>query len=1108
MNRLSRSTLLGVLLSLLWASTSFGQSTFGSITGTVTDPSGAVVPRADVRVTNEGTGAVRQVSTGSTGVFNVPDLDVGIYRIRVSAKGFTTIERGGLHMMANQILNLPVQLTVGSASSIVQVHEASPVITTEDSQISGALGHEAVQDLPLLSKQQGDMGLFDYFTLNTGVGSVLSESNPIVGGARLLTGTMQLVDGISVMAYPSGSAPVQPSFDSVEEVSTVTSVAPAEFATAASLQIVTHGATNQFHGNGTWDYNGNALNARSFFSPTVAFRVYNDFGASIGGPIKKDKLFFYASYQGSRESAVDTVTESVPLAAWRQGNFTSLSTVLENPLTGQPFSPNNVIPTNLISSVSQAVQSYGYPLPNAGPAGATANNWTENLPGQTGFTDWDGVDGRMDYNIGSRDTVFGRVSYRRLPFHPPGIYPIYRDQMRRSKDGVFSWNHTFTPTLLNEFRAGASFHDNHFTASVNGADLLQQFGIQGITTAPSGLAAASDFNISGVTAWNPGAHSDTYNDNAESDFEWRDNLSWTRGRHLMKFGFDAIRDRLGGNSIGATAYGEYDFPGAYTGFGYADFLMGIPQTTELSVPNPERDLRGTTWGMFAQDQFRFSKSLTFNYGVRWELLGPYYSHSGIIYSFDPSNGALVVPNNGVSHINPDFPTNLPIVTASQAGYPANGLVNFSKSNIEPRIGFAYNLFGHSTTVIRGGYGIYTNLVYQPLAEDLLSGGPFSGSVQYINTPASKTPGVPIVPLFTFPSPFLPAGTTATQNPNGVNPNLKTPYTQEWNLSVERQFGAWGLRMSYLGSRTDQLIYLRNRNEPAPSLNAFLASDRPYSLYGNITYADSGGNELYNALEVAVDKKFGNHLMLHSGWTWQKGVTDTLDASGGGNVYGGQVIQNQFNRAVEKTNDGLNVPQRVFADALYELPVGRGQRFLSNSHGVVQGILGGWRTSWVMIAQSGAWFSPSFSGFDPSNTDIFGGLPDRVAGVPLYPAHRTIYDWFNPNAFKVPGCPDNNPVCPATAQANIGRFGDASYNSLSGPALFDLDFGLFKEFRIGERLRLTFTTTMDDVLNHPSFSNPVASISSTTTVGTISGESSADFDEPQSREITFGLRLQF
>jgi Carboxypeptidase regulatory-like domain len=1093
--------IFSAMLSL--AAAARGQSTFGSITGTVKDPTGAVIPQADVRVTNQGTGAVREVTTGATGVFNVPDLDVGVYELHASAKGFTTFERGGLHLSANQIVNVPVQLVVGAASSVVQVRAASPVITTEGSEIAGSLGNEAVQNLPLLSRQQGDEGLFDYLTLNTGVEANNGNSLPVVGGARLETGTVQLVDGVTVMAYDLGSGPVQPGFAAVEEVSAVTSVAPAEFATAGTLQMVTRGGTNDFHGSAYWDYNGNALNARDFYSPTVPFRVYNDFGASLGGPIKKDKLFFFADYEGSREAAVDTLVESVPLPAWRNGDFRSLLSqgiVLNDPSTGQPF-PNNQIPTSLLSGVSQKVQSYAYPLPNTGPVGSTANNWVANEPGLTGFTDWNSIDGRVDYDVSSRDTIFGRYSWRTLPLTAAGVpYPLDRDQLRRARSGVLSWDHTFTPSVLNEFRFGATFHDNHFTASAVGTELLQQFGIEGLTTAPSGKASAPNFNITGVTPWDPDDNADDYNDNAESDFEWLDNLTWTRGRHFMKFGVDAIRDRLGGNFFDAENYGEYDFPGTYTGFGYADFLLGLPETTELSVPTPERDLRGTTWGLFAQDQFRVTSSLTLNYGIRWELQGPYHSNTGIIYNFDPSNGALVVPNNGVSLINPDFPKNIPIVTASEASYPANSLLNFNKSNIEPRIGFAYNLFGHSKTVIRSGYGIYTNLVYQPLADDQMSGGPFSGSVQYIN---SITNGVP---LFSFPSPFLPTGTTSTQSVDGVNPNLKTPYTQEWNLSVEHQIGSWGLRISYLGSRSDQLLYLRNLNEPAPSTTAFSTSERPYPLYSSITYADSGGNELYNALEVSAQKKFGQNLTLNTGWTWQKGLTDTQDAGAEGTVFGGQVIQNQFDRAVEETNDGNIVPQRVYADALYTLPFGQGQRFLSNSHGLVQQVLGGWRTTWIMVAQSGLWFSPSFSGFDPSNTGTFGGLPDRVSGVPLYPANQTINNWFNANAFKIPGCPNSNTACPNPT--DVGVFGNAAYNTLSGPALVDLDFGLAKDFRIGERVRLTFSTTMDNVLNHPNFSTPVSDISDTTTVGTISSTATANFDEPTAREITLGLRLQF
>ncbi|MGH9352181.1 MAG: hypothetical protein ACRD2G_08490, partial [Terriglobia bacterium] len=363
-------------------------------------------------------------------------------------------------------------------------------------------------------------------------------------------------------------------------------------------------------------------------------------------------------------------------------------------------------------------------------------------------------------------------------------------------------------------------------------------------------------------------------------------------------------------------------------------------------------------------------------------------------------------------------------------------------------------------VVRCGYGIYTNLIYAPLIRGAMSGGPFSGNVTYINAIKNS------VPLFSFPSPFLSSGTTSTQNVNGINPNLKDPDTQQWQLSVERQLGGVGLRISYLGARSDQLIFRRNLNQPAPSTTAFLITERRYQTYNQVIYSDSGGNESYNALQISVQKKYGRNLSFNSGWTWAKDLTDTQDAGGGGTSYGGQVIQNQFDRAVEEANNELTLPQRFFTYVLYTLPVGKGERFLSGASGPVQEILGGWRTTWTVTAQSGQWFTPSFSAFDVSNTSTFGGRPDRIANGNLPSGQRSIHNWFDPAAFKIPGCPDATPVC--KKPANVGRFGDSGYNILSGPPIFNLDFGLAKEFSLGEHARLQFITTMANALNHPNF----------------------------------------
>jgi len=1055
-----------------------------------------VIPGADVEVTNEGTGTNRRVVSSSAGVFNVPNLDLGGYKVRISGKGFAPYERSNLTITANQIINLDVQLTIGSATTLVEVNEPSPIIATEANDISGTVNNEAMQALPLVGRHTGDGGVYSFVTLTTGAASVPTSSTPILQGTRSQVGILPTMDGISVMAYPQGASPVQPSIEGIQEVKMETSLAPAEFSTAGNIQVVSKSGTNTLHGSAYWNYNGSSLNARNFFSARVPFRVYNNFAASAGGPIIKNKLFLFGDYEGSREAATTTLIESVPLASWRSGNFsTGIPRQLTDPTTGQPF-PGNTIPASRISPVAQAIQNYAYPLPNNGAPGATANNWTANYPGNTGFTHYDHFDLRGDYNATNRDLIFVRFSWRLMPLTVPGIYPLYRIQDRHGESSVVAWNHTLSPTAFNEFRFGTTYHRNHYEADVLGTDLLQRFGIIGVPT--TGVRTGPFFNITGVTPWSPDAQSNNFQDNPQTTFQWLDNLTWTRGRHVMKFGFDAVRDRFNGNNIGSTVYGQYDFTGAYTGAGYSDFLLGIPQTTSLALPNPNRHLRGTTWGMYAQDQFKVSGRLTLNLGVRLELQEPYTDTKGALYTWNPATNSLVVMDEGLNLVSPLYPKNIPITTASQAGFPSR-LVNFNKTNFQPRVGFAYKPFRDDKTVIRGGYGIYTNLIYASVARSHLTGGPFSGSVSYNN---ALTNGVP---LFSFPSPFLTSGTTSVQNVNGINPDLKTPYTQQWNFTVERQIASLGLRVSYVGSRSINLIYRRNLNLPQPSTIPFTTSRRPNQLFNQIIYADSGGTDAYHALELAAQKRYGKNLTFSTGFTWAKDLTDTQDSGGGGANFGGQVIQNPANRAIEKANNPLVVPRRFFAYSVYSLPVGKGQALLSNAPAFVEYVLGGWRTSWTAVVQSGQYFTPSFSGSDPSGTGTIGGVPDRIANGNLS-SDRSVSHWFDNNAFAVPGCPASVPLC--TNAPPIGRFGNSGFNILSGPPIRNLDFGLLKEFQYRERFMLRFTMTMVNALNHPNFTTPAANISATSTVGVISSQTRPLLGEPGPREIDFALRLSF
>jgi hypothetical protein len=533
------------------------QTTFGSITGTVTDPSGAVIPSVQVTVTNQGTGATRQVTSGSSGTFNIPDLGVGIYTIHIEAAGFKAYNQTDLTLNANQVLGLNARLVVAGDTTTVEVQATAGVINTETSTLSYPKDNNFVEQLPTVSRSAADVGIFGYVYTNPGVAKA-GQGDPTVNGGRMLDTVLSL-DGIQVNAYVSGmgGGPTQPSLEAVQEVNVNLAGTSAEFARAADITVITKSGTNSFHGDAYYDYNGDDLNARNFFSPTVPFRVYNNFAGAIGGPVRKDKTFFFATYDGSREAATTTVTNNVPLPAWRTGDFTGLKAIID-PTTGQPF-PGNMIPGTRISPVSTAIENFFFPLPNNGAPGQQANNWTGNLFANTGYTHYDTWSGRVDEILSSKDTVFARYNYRKsiraIEAWPEGNGL----EIRPTQGAVASWTHIFSSTVLNELRAGFVRNWDGTRPDEIGSALLSQFGITGIPSA--GVPNPPGFVISGVATTNIGTSSAIggNNDNLgiDTDFEYTDNVNVTRGRHLMKFGADWIHDAVSGFSEPSSIYGRY-----------------------------------------------------------------------------------------------------------------------------------------------------------------------------------------------------------------------------------------------------------------------------------------------------------------------------------------------------------------------------------------------------------------------------------------------------------------------------------------------------------------------------------------------------------------------
>lgn len=1079
------ASLWTALILVLFSVPGRTQTTFGSVAGTIIDASGAAVPNARVTITNEATNIQQHVLTNSSGVFNLPDVQPGTYDVQVDATGFQLQKRTGIVLYAHNTVNVDMTLAVGQTQTTVQVSAAPPVLNTATQTLS------YTQTSTELTQAPTTVGLQDtnqYYGLYT-PGMAINNGGQLHANGVRTADTRVANDGIVELADSDGvgGGPIGPAPQSISEVTTVTTDANAEYQEPTNVVMVTKSGGNQIHGQAMWDWNGSDLNARNFFSSTVPFNNFNDFTGNIGGPIKKNKLFYFANVEALRSRGQDVLNASVPLAEWRAGDFSSLSTPLKNPFTGQQFAGNQ-IPSNLVSPVALNAQNFFFPAPNFGPPALQSGNWRSLIPSTSSSTTGDG---RIDYNISDKDRAFGRFTYHANNTYginggslPAAIYIVDRP----TTSAFLSWTHVFSATVLNEFRAGVSRNNEVEGPALTGSQVLQQIGLEGVN-APQGLPGQPVINITGVS--NTDAHSGPVH-NLDTNYQFVDNVSWTKGSHYFKFGTDIIRDQLSGFFNSNNIYGTLNFTGVYTGSPYADFLLGLPQTTSVNALPPFPYLRGSVFGFYAQDQWKITPRLTLNYGIRYELDTPYSDKNGAIYSFDPKTLSVVVPQNGLARISPFFPKTIPVVTAEQAGYPSH-LMEMQTHNFYPRLGIAYQLTADGKTALRAGYGMYSDTIYPSIVQ---RGGPFAGSESFFN---SITNGVAAL---SFPNPFAGAGTVGSfQNVAAANPSTTVPYSQQWNVTLERQIGQVALSVSYIGSHGTKLLYERNLNEPAPSTIPF--NKNRYLLspaFNAIDWYENGGNEDYNGLQIAGTKTVGSNLTINAGYTWARDLTTVTDSL--------SPIQNQFDLAAERGNNPYTPRHRFYAVTVYALPVGSGQHLLKTMPRVANDIFGGWRLSAIGLVQSGLWLTPSFSGYDPSNTNTIGGRPDEIAGASLYPANPGIGEWFNPAAFAIPGCPATQPVC--SNPANVGRFGTAGPYELQGPTIENLDLGLMKDFHFTETKLLRFEVMASDALNHPHFGLPASNISSPKTVGQITGTIGGNYvrGSADQRQINLMLRLEF
>jgi hypothetical protein len=1083
--------LLGIT-AMLWLSSPalFAQVTVGNIVGTVAAPDGTVLSGVAVTVTNNGTNVGRSVTSDSKGDYDVADLNPGNYTVTVEAPGFAGFRNSEVVVTAQQTVRIDVHLSVSGGSSTVTVTAGTPVIQTDMPSIASTLTSETLtntsSNLLSTSDATGDSGLLFYTSLLPGGSQAGGSFDWSMYGSRGGEAYYN-VDGISSnsVLYGNMVGPSLPPFGMIQEVEYSAVDNKAEMGQLLNISVITKSGTNQLHGDLFDNYANSALDARNYFATSVGQLIQNDFGADVGGPILKNKWFYFASGEFLRQTQPISIDPSVPTLAMRSGDFSSLlngstPVLIYNPYTGLPFA-NNVIPSDMLNSAAQKWQNMFYPSPNYGSPDNYVANFRGTYP-QHVYTNRYYL--RSDYNFSPSNSMYARVGYVRsspevLDSGLPPSLTGYRVQKRHTWQGVISDTWILNSRMINVAKVGFTHTANDFGGALHGQAIVDDLGITGLQVAPADITGIPSVYTSDFTS----PYQLPESEPTEQTVQFVDQLTYQRGSHTIKGGVE-FRPQQAEQYFNPT-FGSFSFDGAETanaaaansGFGYADFLLGLPQTTGYTYPRTPQYSRLWYLSAFLQDDWKVKPNLTLYLGMRYDYDSPAVDKYNVIASFDPSNGAIVVPNESIAqnNINSVFPSDIPIQTAQQAGFPERSMRDSFKLAAYPRVGFAYRPFRNDSTVLRGGYGIYNDELSAALFS-YLYGGPFGVSVGYTNNIVDGQPLVSFQHPINSNTAGIGDGAVTVQT---FNKELRNPYVQQFNLTLEQNIGFnTGLRLSYIGTRAAKLVYARNLNQVQASTTPFSQSATPYPLYYANYLFDNGGYENYNALSAELNRSFKHGLSYEAGFTWAKNLTDDDDTLGNG-IDGGVTSEDTYNLSRQKGNAKFDPRVSFVSNLVWELPVGHG-KWLLNSDNYASRFIGGWRLSGAYLAQSGDFLTPSFSGPDPSNTNQFSGAAQRVGQSTDLSGGRSITNWFNSASFAVP---------------QSGTFGSGAFGTIEGPNMNAVNLALFKTFPVFRESQLEVRGSFTNVLNHTNFGDPDATITDSS-VGQITSTTAKSFGGPR------------
>ncbi|HUU14651.1 MAG TPA: carboxypeptidase-like regulatory domain-containing protein [Terriglobia bacterium] len=1114
------SLLLGIVLAPGFITVSLrAQSWNSNLEGTVTDPSGAAVPDARVELRNTATGQTRQTRSSELGFYAFPVVPVGTYELEVFKQGFAARVLEGLTIQVAQTARVDVRLELARDQEQVRVDSTPPLIQTATPAIGDEIDNQRVSLLPLNGRQFSQLTLLAAGAVPPYPNGSTQQFNTAalgigfsVNGQRSERNNFSL-DGVTLMEPFAYSLSANPSIDAIREFRVVENSYTAEqgLTSGAQVNIASRAGTNRLMGTAYEFLRNDALDARNFFDdphqPIPPFRQ-NQFGASLGGPVRRDRTFFFANYEGLRIDQSVTNTTLLPPADIRRGDFSGINLLtgepfptLIDPATGEAFSGNQ-IPESMINPLSRAILD-GVPLPNQPDAPPGANNHINVGPRRV-VTDQFLV--RLDHQLNSRHQIFGRFlffngdqlfpfvpnTFAQNPPAPPGYGTNKDDRGRNLALGVTS---VFRPTLINDFRFGYAYFQGTKEAENINSGFLENLGI----------ARAPGATNRGIPAINvPG-----YADLGDSDifqpfvrrnhtFQFTDNLVWVKGRHTLKFGGDVRRLRLFYlvEDFGQGIFSFSDGFGSVSGTAFSDFLLGRPFLSFAQAGNSGGNDRLNYVGLYFTDEFRVTRRLTLSYGLREEFFSPATNADGRGSILDPSDAtryivrdergqaAALLADPLVESLQQNF--GLQFITSQEAGLPPS-LIRPDWAGWAPRLGFAYDLTGRGTTAVRGGFGVFNSLGELDYAAETRLSAPITEFLFGLDLCRFYGPGACGQPWAPAQLSYELAYQLGNSPPVAVSspPDIRNGYVYEWSLSLERLLTPHTvLSLSYAGSSGRKLPRRALQNQGLPNLPGERRGNHPQPGSNQFVRA-TDVNSNYSALIARLERRFALGVSFVAGYTFGKSI-DTASGLNGTNQ-----AQDNYNLAGERGLSDFDVRQRFVLSSTWELPFGPDRRWLKD--GIAAKVLGRWQLASILTLQTGqpmtAILPTALSGTGSNGTD----RPDLIASPNLPGSQRDPQRWFNTEAFQPP---------PIFFDA-FGAFsisGNEGRNVITGPDFNNFDLSLERHERLSERVNLVFRTDVFNLTNHPNFDRP-GLIFATSNFGRINSAQN-------SRQIQFSLRLNW